>query len=389
MNILKKYIANHNRLKSFLLNSKGKGIVENIYHSEYKKNCLLMYSITPFVLKEKRYSHQIYWQVLEIAKAISNYQFNIDVIDYWNTSVTLKKDYDMVLDLTPGRNKIIQKHLKENAIKIAYLTGSNPRFANNAEKKRLEYLKQRRGYKLKQRRQSPVLTKAIEQYHAAMFIGNRHNLKTYQEYKMPPVYFIKNNGYDFEFKFDRSKKDSRSFLFLSSAGQVHKGLDLLLDIFSERNYPYELYICSSFGEERDFVHAYRNELFQCPNIHPIGFIDILGRVFQKIVSKCVYAIMPSCSEGQSGSVCTAMSAGLINICSKECGFEDDEVIHLQDCRIETIRMAIQKYSDKDMDWIEGKSKKSYEIAQSRYGQKNFLNSIHAAFDKILQEDVKI
>ena len=88
-------------------------------------------------------------------------------------------------------------------------------------------------------------------------------------------------------------------------------------------------------------------------------------------------------------MCTAMSAGLINICSKECGFEDDEVIHLQDCRIETIRMAIQKYSDKDMDWIEGKSKKSYEIAQSRYGQKNFLNSIHAAFDKILQEDVKI
>ena len=95
--------------------------------------------------------------------------------------------------------------------------------------------------------------------------------------------------------------------------------------------------------------------------------------------------MPSCSEGVAGSVLTTMSEGLINICSRECGLEDDEVIHLKDRSIETIRDTVLEYAQKDDEWVKSKSKISYDIIQERYSKKNFVESLTFALDEVLKE----
>ena len=355
----------------------------NVFKENKHMHCLIVYITDPFINGIK-YTHQNSWQVIEIAKAISKFGYNIDVCDYNYNKNDFNKKYDLLIDLHPRDNAVYNKFLKPDCIKIAYLTGSNTSFSNIAEQKRIDDVYRRRNIKLIPRRQALLISKRIEDYDAAFFIGNEYNLKTYSEFKMPPVYFIKNTGYDFNFCNDRRK--ANNFMFLGSAGQVHKGLDLLLEVFAEKCRDCNLYVCSSFENESDFCEAYKHELYNTSNIHPIGFVDIKSDKFKEIVEKCAYMIMPSCSEANAGSVLTAMSAGVIPIVSRECGFADDEVIHLKNCSKECIEKSIKYYAVKDNEWIKNESDKAIKIVKERYSEECFVESIYNGLKNVISNN---
>ena len=164
---------------------------------------------------------------------------------------------------------------------------------------------------------------------------------------------------------------------------MHKGLDLLLEIFSKKGFPFELYVCSNFESEEAFCEVYKKELFSTSNIHPVGFIDIMSEKFREIAEICSFALLPSCSEARAGSVLTVMSAGIIPIVSRECGFEDDEVIQLRDCKLETIEEAIRYFGEKNDTWIERESNHVRHIVKERYSKENFVQSVHNALQKVI------
>ena len=101
-------------------------------------------------------------------------------------------------------------------------------------------------------------------------------------------------------------------MFFAGAGNVHKGLDLLLESFvgSENN----LYVVGHL--EPKFCDI-MNSFFEEENIHKIGEVSMRSKEFYKISDKCVFAVLPSCSEGQAGSIVECMNQGLIPIVSKE------------------------------------------------------------------------
>lgn len=380
---VKNFLNKHQKLRFFIKNTLGKGCIYNYFDTQYEKNCLLMYVTLPFISDNNDSFHQAYWQQRKLAKAISIRGYNVDVIDYNNSSIKLRNNYDLVIDLIPGVNPVFRKNMNPGCKTIAYLTGSNATFQNAAEKRRIEDLYRRRGVRVKPRRQSPYLTKAIENYSACFMIGNEYNWRTYDEFNLGEPYFIKNTGFDTPYRFNEDKKDKKSFLYFGSSGQVHKGLDLLLEIFSEKDFPCELYVCGAFKDEQDFEEVYRRELYECKNIHAVGFVDINSKLFEETVARCVFSILPSCSEANAGAILTTMSAGLISICSFESGFEDDEVIHLDNCRVETIRKTVLEYSSKDIEWIKKESKRQYDIIQERYSKECFLKSVNEALDAVL------
>ena len=167
-------------------------------------------------------------------------------------------------------------------------------------------------------------------------------------------------------------------------GAVHKGLDLLLEIFSEDLKDCTLYACGGYVREQDFCKEYHKELFETPNIIPMGFVDVESDRYKEMALSCAYTLLPSCAEACAGSVLTNMSAGLIPIVSKECGFEDDEVINLEDCRKETILKTLKEYSTKDRDWILQQSQHSINIVKQRYMPSNFTHSVESALNAILK-----
>lgn len=369
----------------------SKPFIENVNSTTYTKKCLLVYITAPFIVKKISDSHQNQPQAVEMARVIGEFGYNVDVIMYTlkNPGEYLKdRTYDFIVGLIPRGLDFWTGHMNPSCKIAAYMTSMNLAVTYQTEVKRIDELEQRKGVRLKVRNGSPdyFLTKDLESFDAAWFIGNQYNLRSYDCFNMPPVYFIRNTGYNFSWLNKDIIRDKRNFLFFASGGQVHKGLDLLLDIFSEDGFPCNLYICSSFMNEEDFCQLYHHELNKCPNIFPVGFVDINGAVFREITEKCAFMIMPSCSEGCAGSVLTAMSAGLIPIISRECGIDgeiDDGVIQILDCKIDTIRKYILECSQKPDDWIKEHSALSVKTATTTYSFESFTRSVREAMSKTI------
>ncbi len=371
-------------IKKIYIKLFGWGLIENVNSTNFNKNCLLCYIVIPFQTDVFENYHQNQWQVKELAKIIGEFGFNVDVINFDDKKARLTKKYDLIIDVHPGLNNVYKNFMSDSCVKIAYITGSNPSFSNKAEMERLNALFKRRGVYLKQRRYAPPFDKKeLESFDAIFFIGNSYNLKTYDEFNLKKIFFIKNIGYDFLKNDDFSQKSARSFLFFASGGNVHKGLDLLLDVFSKKKH-LNLYVCCPL-KEKDFCKLYKKELFQTNNIFSIGFVDIQSERFRKILKLCSYTVMPSCSEGIAGSVLTAMSAGLIPIVSKECGFNDDEVYHLNDCSIECIAETINTFSQMPINWVIHESIKTMKTVQTRYSKNNYSESVRIAMREMLSK----
>lgn len=373
-----------NIVNLLVINLKGRDGIFNLYGTQYKKNALIKYIVHPFFCENKYEKHQNEWQVKEIARLLSKQGYNVDVVSYDSPFIKYKKKYDFLLDINPGTNDVPRKNIKKNCVRIAYLTGMNPAVALKNEKDRILALQARKGCSLPRERVSPPLTKDIETYTAFFYIGNSYNLVSYNEFKLPQVYFMRNNGYIFN-TVDLTVKERKSFVYFASYGQVHKGLDLLLDVFSQNNFPCELYICSCVLAEKEFCNCYNQELFSTNNIHTIGFVDVGGEKFWEIMNKCSYVLMPSCSEGIAGSVITCMSAGVIPIVSKECGFEDEEVINLPNCELDTIRKYILMYSMKSNAWICERANYVKNIADNKYSKESFTKVFENALITVIND----
>ena len=362
-------------------------IVCNVNSTNFNKKCLVLYIVRPFqkipFVKQNLNAHQNQWQVRELVKQIGQFHYDVDVIDHDDKDIVLTQKYDLIIDIYPGFNTCYANHMNIGCKRVAYLTGMNVSVANHAEDLRMEALAHRRGGRLPPERIAIPISKEIEQFDAFWYIGNTYNVKSYEEFQLPEISFIKNTGYNFLLSFNQEKKKASNFLFFASAGQVHKGLDLLLEIFGQKDFPYSLFICSGFRNETSFCKLYEKELFHRKNIHAVGFVDINSSLFQEIVDQCMFSILPSCSEATAGSVLTTMSAGLIPLVSRECGFEDDEVIQLDDCSIPTIEQAVREYGQKDIDWGMQKSNEVKRIVEERYSEEMYRASIRSALERLL------
>ncbi len=376
------------KLVSILLNilsknDRKRSLRENIFGTNYGRNCLILYMVEPFISDKNALVHQNFVQNIELANIVRCKEFNVDVANYTFTSSVTPKKYDLIIDIHPQHRELYQKNINKNAIIIGYLTGSNPTFSNSAEQSRLRELYLRKGALLTARRQVPCFKKEIlSGLDAVLFIGNTYNLSSYAEFELPRIYMIRNNGHDFGQVPRRGKQAVKKFVFLASSGQVHKGLDLLLEVFSKHT-DLTLYVMSLFKAEEDFCKLYHKELYETPNIIPVGFQNINGELFKNIVSECAYIILPSCSEANAGSILTGMSTGLIPIVSRECGFEADEVHYLDSCSLVDIEKALTMFSNKSQEWLDAESLKASQIVRARYTIDDYKLSVNTALEKII------
>lgn len=370
-------------LKSRLV---GEGLVANVNRTSHARNCLLLYITEPFRENAAPNVHQNRWQVRKLAEIVGEFGYNVDVVNFNERKARLTKSYDLVIDLHPRADSLYRHHLAPGARKIAYITGSNPAFSNQAEKARLEAVRQRRGVTLKPRRQAaPFEPAVLESFDSVFFIGSDFNLGTYAPMRFQRVAFIRNTGYDSLAPDEAPERDARSIMFLASSGQVHKGLDLLLEVCAA-DPDLTLYVCSRFEAERDFVEAYRHELYDLPNVRPVGFLDVMGAEFRALTARCSYVVLPSCSEANAGSVLTGMSAGLIPLVSRECGFSADEVHYFPDCRMETLARTLREFGDRPASWREAESRRAMATVRDRYSPEAYEASVRAGLEEVLMPE---
>lgn len=164
--------------------------------------------------------------------------------------------------------------------------------------RRFSELALRRGYLLPQER----FIKYDEEYanrtaDGIICLGNQKAVETYAQF--PKVIGINNAIYptNSERWRDKNYEEGRKhFLFFSGRGNIHKGLDVLLEAFAETDL--HLHICQHM--QPDFMYLYRSELSELANIHLYEFTKMRSKKFDELISRCNWTISATCAEGQPG-----------------------------------------------------------------------------------------
>ena len=344
---------------------------------------LMMYSTAAFRRARVPERHQNQSQQRELAQALAEHGYVVDAVDFdERRTAGLRARYDLVVDLHPDTHTLYEGHRAPGARTIAYMTGCDPAHAAAAERARLDALERRRGVRLAPRRAVRPIPAAVYPTFDAMFLmGGRATLASYAPYRLPPVHHLPNNGWDDLEPTDAAVREPHRFLFLGSAGQVHKGLDLLLETF--RDAPeLELNVLSLYEREPDFVRAYAHELFRLPNVHAGGFPDLRDPAFRALQARCGWMILPSCAEGQAGTVTLALAYGLPCVVSTACGFDDAELVTLPDCELPTLARTARALAGESGRALAERSAVARALYLQRYRPRHYAEAVRAALDAL-------
>ncbi len=352
-----------------------------------EKRALLSYITLPFRLSKndpRNFQFSNIGIARSIVRALNELGYVVDVIEYTDTKFHPRREYDLFIGHGGYNFECIKKKLSPETLKIYLSTGIYWKEFNQREVERFKSLEQRRGVQLPLDR---MITNSEESANCAadaiICLGNKNAKKSYEQF--PLVVNINNAVYSDDhyehavkdFTFERS-----NFLFLAGSGNVHKGLDLLLEIFSQIDA--HLWICQDI--EPHFYEIYQRELQNFHNIHLIGSIPMRSSQFYYLIDRCAFIIHPSCAEGQPGAVIECMHQGLIPIVSHESNIDTDGYgITLKNCSLEELTEIIKDLSQRAPEWCEEMSYRTRNISAKEYSEATFLENMKNAIKFIIDK----
>lgn len=326
----------------------------NLYKDNYKKRCLLSYSVFPFKQKQKKFIHPNYIENYTLAEEIRKHGYTIDV--YNNTykkNINYSK-YDLIIGEGLPISNYFLTRINKKIDTIYYATGSHPFIQNfNSQKALLNFASKHDLYIKNSARLVPEswgISASLSQKY--MILGNEITENTFkifnsnsEKYLLNPPFYATNIITDF------SKKSPKDFLWFGSYGLIHKDLNTVLDVFIKHP-ELNLHICGRIEEEKEFMSVYNESLISSSNIHLHGYVNVNSDYFKNLMETCSFTILSSCAEGCSTAIATVMgNGGLIPIVSKECGIDiknGEYVISGDNESIEKAVLKASNYADSDI-----------------------------------------
>lgn len=347
---------------------------------------LLSHVVSAFLLSPGQpipNDHHHYWVALQMAKTFLDLGYGVDVINFHNKTFWPRRDYALMVD-TRWNLERLASALNPDCIKVLHIDTAHPLFQNAAEARRLLELQQRRGVTLKPWRfEVPHL--GIEHADYATMNGNQFSIETfrYAGKRIFPVPVAAPVLYPWP-----ETKDwdgcRNHFLWLNSGGLVHKGLDLILDAFADMP-ECHLTICGPIKHEKHFEKAYYKELYETPNIHTEGWVDVSSDRFINLAERCVGILSASASESRSGSVIGGMHAGLIPIINYESGVDvDDFGVMLKSCSVEDIKQAVHQIAGLPAAELKGMGRRAWESARKYHTRERWAEVYRNAVIAIME-----
>ncbi|AKG23274.1 glycosyltransferase [Calothrix sp. 336/3] len=346
-------------------------------------NVLISYFPEPLLLKPEEIpnSHTNFWECRQIVQTYLDMGYCVDVIHSENDVFVPQKHYTLFVEVRWTLQRIAHL-LNPDCIKIFHADAASLTYHNAAEAQRLLALQQRRGVTLLPRRhERPNL--AAEHADCITILGNDFTANTFKYlgkpiYKIPistPVVYPWSESKDFD-------TCRQNFLWFGSGGLVHKGLDLVLEAFAQMP-EYHLTICGPVQKETDFEKEYYKELYQTPNIHTVGWVDISSQKFIDIANSCAALVYPSCSEGGGGCVITCMHAGMIPLVSYESSVDVHNFgVIFPESSVEQIQAAVRKVANLPTEQLETMAKKAWQHARANHTRETFAVAYRQVAEEI-------
>lgn len=330
------------------------------------------------------FAHTLFWESREICRVLMGLGFDIDVIDFDAPAPAEHSPY--VGSVTLHHHLLsLRGDLAPGAMKIMWLTGSHPEVQNAREMERIRALEARRDCVYEPKRQIPRATEetiAFELADRCVLIGNDVTLATYPphlhakiarccvsaanvSHVKPPAMLV---------------PPQREFVWFSASSAVHKGLDLLLDLFGSREFP-TLHVVGALENEPDFLNIYDVELNGHPRIRYHGFLRGNDPALAAIFDRCVGILHPSASEGMSGSVAHCLEVGLYPIISRATGIDLPPGCgrYLDRCSHDEIAAAIEDVLNKPEKELAREISVLQEMALARFSREAFSRRLWELF----------
>lgn len=169
-------------------------------------------------------------------------------------------------------------------------------------------------------------------------------------------------------------KKTNTFIWFGSSGVVHKGLDLVLKYFLD-NPELELIVA---GCKKQDVKSW---IISTKNITFVGIVDVESLVFEEIMNKSSFCILPSASEGISTAIITCMYQGLIPIISIETNICSPEIIWIEPT-IDSLENGINiALNIKESEYLV-KSELIRNFAIRNYNKKKYSDTIKQSINAI-------
>lgn len=349
-----------------------------------KRSALVSYIIFPLMkdFDQSKYGHTNAQELLAMIDVLLQLGFDVDIIDWKNTTFLPKKNYDIFIDIHQNMERLLP-HLNKGCKNILYATGSDIHFQNLAELKRIDDLYSRKKIKLRPRRigESTNIGNLCD---SIIVLGNSVTQDSYSHFKKPiyavPVTF-NTTGIMTEKNFDLAKNE---FLWYGGGGAVHKGLDILIEIFSTLP-NLKLHIFGNVAAEDDFFDLYKGFFRDYKNIVYHGWVRPHSRLFYEISESTAFVILPSCSEGQSSSVINAMSVGMIPIITPQVGIDSSGFgIEIQSVNIPNLTKQITEASKLSSIKLKSMSRKTYEYTINNHNMNIYKEKIRDSLIEIMK-----
>jgi glycosyltransferase involved in cell wall biosynthesis len=323
-----------------------------------------------------------------IPRALNELGYSVDIVNFDNQQFVPRKKYDLFIGHGGTNYESIEKKLDPRCTKIYFSTGIYWEEWNRVEDERRMALQRRKGILLPSDR-SIERDEEYANAHAdgIICLGNDHAKQTY--HKFPRVINVNNAVYpdSYSVSLKNFENGRHNFLFFNGPGNVHKGLDLLLDVFTQIPHQH-LYIRQAL--EPGFFQLYKKELTEYPNIHLVPFLKKPSREFFSLMDTSNFVISPTCAEGQPGSIIECMAHGLIPLLSKEANIDTKDFgILLKENSIDEILCVVEEVSQKPIGWYQARAAMTMKEVHNYYSPEQFLENMKNAVQTIVQKKITV
>lgn len=308
-----------------------------------------------------------------------NNNFVIDVV-YCNDINFIKenscKKYDVIFGFGEVFRYFSNKSVK--SLKVIYCTENAPKIAFEKELERVSNYNKRNHTKIKTERAfSYFLDEDFKNSDYAIILSNKYNAANFKNLiSARKTFLLKTTGLKNDNYFlNRSLSITKSsFIWIGSRGLIHKGLDLLVEVFAITP-NLNLHILGLNNKERSLLPKFLSK-----NIYIHGFVNVKSDEFIKIMNSSSFCVLPSCSEGMATSVLTGMRHGLIPVITRETGLDlHDNGYYFDSVDINHIKsklLTISKTGDIELDNMH---KNVFNFANYEFSLSNFNTN----FNKIM------
>jgi hypothetical protein len=341
---------------------------------------LLSYLVVPLLFPFRRVGLRQFsnrGMARELPRALNELGLTVDIVDFRNQTWVPNRRYDLFIGHGGFNFAGLRRAVGPSVPSVCFATGIYWRDFNSNVTLRSHELAVRRGYFLPPERFCD--SSEEEACRAADLIaclGNAAAAHTYARFGA--VRALDNAAYPVEWEVLRGKDHAgsrRHFLFFSGPGNLHKGLDRLVESFAASGL--HLHVCQDI--EPRFGQLFRHELLQTNTIQSYGVISTRSRQFMELVRKCAWVILPTCAEGQPGSVIECMAHGLIPILPAAANMDLDGFgLLLPDCEPETISKVTERAANMTVQEVQARSEGSQRAAATRYSVERFRENFKAA-----------